>query len=140
MDEIIDFVDAKDVRLLLIEDSAPDAARFKDMCTHEILNLDITRKNTIRECLPLLEEQKFDAIFMDLNITDSVNPQTIHAVRTAAPKTPIIILSNFLSSLTKKECLKHGATGVLLKSSLNGEIIGKILKTAGYNVRFRKEK
>lgn len=78
-------------RVLLVEDDASliDAYRM----VLEPRGLEVVGANTASEALTRLEESRPQAIVADLRLPDAHGPELLLALRTAAPETPLLVLT-----------------------------------------------
>lgn len=82
--------------------------------------------STAREGLQLLENQKFDLIFLDLQMPDRSGLEILPEIRQKYPNTPVLILTANGSLEKAIEALKLGARDYLLKPIDPGEIITRV--------------
>ena len=137
MEDIIDFADISDIRILLIDSNPEDAQTFISTCDKSISNTQISVTKSLRESLKILKTQLFDMIFMDLNITDSVGPNSVHEIHKEVPEIPLIVTTGIPCSITKEECQKFGALGVIQKSSITGQLVATFLEKMGQDVQYK---
>ena len=83
-------------------------------------------EDTVRKALKL----KPDVTIMDLVMPRKDGIVATAELREKLPETKVLILTTFSSSENIAKALKAGATGAVLKSSSNDELIGAVLKVA----------
>jgi DNA-binding NarL/FixJ family response regulator len=132
-------------RFLLVDDNADDAMALMFLIEQEYAQ--IVRCEAASSLAAALEwlnpekHERFDAILLDLNLTDSVGPATFHAVREAAPGTPIVIWSGRHDDRdVVDKLIDAGADSYLRKGAANVEQVFETLrdaaKRAAISVRF----
>ena len=94
--------------------------------TIEVVGEAFDGEDTVRKALKL----KPDIIVMDLVMPRKDGIVATTELREKFPETKVLILTTFSSSENIAKALKAGATGAVLKSSSNDELIGAILKVA----------
>ncbi len=91
------------ISILLIEDSPSDRRLLEEMLDK---SFSVTWAKTRSDAIAQLEHQPFDVILLDLMLPDSLPPDTFITVKTAAPTTPVIILTgSVLQRFNLKELL-----------------------------------
>ena len=83
-------------------------------------------EDTVRKALKL----KPDVVVMDLVMPRKDGIAATTEIKEKLPEAKVLILTTFSSSENIAKALKSGATGAVLKSSSNDELIGAILKVA----------
>ena len=83
-------------------------------------------EDTIRKALKL----KPDVVVMDLVMPRKDGIAATTEIKEKLPETKVLILTTFSSSENIAKTLKAGATGAVLKSSSNDELIGAVLEVA----------
>ena len=83
-------------------------------------------EDTVRKALKF----KPDVVVMDLVMPRKDGIVATTAIHGKLPETKVLILTTFSSSENIAKALKAGATGAVLKSSSNDELIGAVLKVA----------
>ena len=83
-------------------------------------------EDTVRKALKL----KPDVVVMDLVMPRKDGIVATTEIHEKLPETKVLILTTFSSSENIAKALKAGATGAVLKSSSNDEMIGAVLKVA----------
>ena len=83
-------------------------------------------EDTVRKALKL----KPDVVIMDLVMPRKDGIAATTEIHEKLPESKVLILTTFSSSENIAKALKVGATGAVLKSSSNDELIGAVLKVA----------
>src|SRR5687768_7143287 len=92
--------------------------------------IDISTGHTLAEGLQKLRETKYDAILLDLCLTDSEGIETFARVHGEAPNLPIVILTCYENEAFALQALRQGAQDYLLKSKLDGKILTRVIRYA----------
>lgn len=92
--------------------------------------IDISAGHTLAEGLQKLRESKYDAILLDLCLTDSEGIDTFARVHGEAPNLPIVILTCYENEAFALQALRQGAQDYLLKSKLDGKILTRVIRYA----------
>jgi diguanylate cyclase (GGDEF)-like protein len=117
MDTRTQKADSGELRLLLIEDSAPDAelairrlsaAGFTCRCRRAVNEIEM--RNALRAALP-------DLILADFSLPAFDGMSALAIALAEAPNVPVIFLSGTIGEERAVEALKSGATDYVLKSS-----------------------
>lgn len=124
---------------ILILASEPDFLRIRDLLSKTAqMVFEVTSVGTVAEALPLLGSS-VDVILMDVNLPDA---QGLEGFRRLHPivggKLPIVLLSadnNYYESL---EAMGQGAQEYLVKSTLNENMLPRVLRYAVERKRFHQ--
>ncbi|MDQ8159825.1 MAG: response regulator [Gemmatimonadota bacterium] len=106
------------VRLLHLEDSARDVQYIEDLLAEEGLVCQITQVARRAPFEAALRAQAFDVVICDYSLPDLDGLSALRLVRAISVDTPVIIVSGSIDSLSAVQCLREGATDLLLKNRL----------------------
>ncbi|MGB5967941.1 MAG: ATP-binding protein [Spirulinaceae cyanobacterium] len=123
------------IHLLLIEDSPTDASLLRKVLVSsgkQEWQLQQVRK--LSEAIAICEQGAIDLIFLDLNIPDSQNLETITKLHLAVPNIPIVVLAEAEGKLALA-ALNQGAQDYLVKSDITTPLL---VKTISYNLERSK--
>lgn len=116
------------LRVLLLEDN-PGDARLVTLSlgglAHEGRGFDVRVRRTLSDSLEALREEHYDAVIADLHLPDSCGPETVQALREAAPAVPVIVLTGVDEEATAVRIMKAGAQDYLIKEPSNGRMLGR---------------
>jgi two-component system, sensor histidine kinase and response regulator len=121
------------IRILMIEDSESDVILFEHLLEEEaakentIIVADVAR---IADAFPILHEESFDLIMLDLNVLDIQGIGAVAAIRAEAQEVPVIVYSGMDDPRLFKEALLCGAHSYLVKGRETGHSIKKIIDSA----------
>jgi DNA-binding NarL/FixJ family response regulator len=118
------------VRVLLIEDNLGDARlvmEFLDEAPDARFVLQGVRR--LSEGLDRLATEQIDVVLLDLNLPDSDGWDTLLAVRTAAPRVPVVVLTT-MDETAGPTAVQAGAQDYLPKGSFNANLLARSLRYA----------
>ncbi|ADE14594.1 PAS sensor protein [Nitrosococcus halophilus Nc 4] len=119
------------IQLLLIEDN-PGDTRLVQLALQEAkgTQFEATSVERLSHALPMLRNQPFDAILLDLSLPDGHGLDTLNRVKEAAPQLPIVVLSGLADEELAIEAVKRGAQDYLVKGQGDGQLVGRALRYA----------
>jgi PAS domain S-box-containing protein len=129
------------VRLLLVDDNPGDARRVEILLSEASSSVDfeVVCVERLGEALELLEHTSFDAILLDLSLPDSSRLEPVSRMRTAAPQTPMVVLSGQDDEETALRALHMGAQDYLLKGRTESDTIARSIRYAIERARTEEE-
>ncbi len=122
-------------QLLLIEDNWADF----DLMTERLAetpgaSFGVNRASSLAQAFPLIEEGRFDAILLDLNLPDSAGLDTLSAVRQCAPQATIVVVTGQVTDQLRQEALALGAAEVISKNDFSTRLFStSVLYLMEYN-------
>lgn len=119
------------VKLLHVEDNFADQRIIKEYLkdSHSV-DYEIESVARIDHALSSLKEKPIDVILLDLNLPDSHGLDTYKRIIEAAPKIPIVILSNMKDEALAKQTVEAGAQDYLIKDEVDTKSIEKAIRFA----------
>jgi PAS domain S-box-containing protein len=124
-------VKQKLIKILLIEDSDVFADRFRELLAEPPSGgFSIIHTKRLSEALPLLSEETFDAVILDLNLPDALELSTYARIKTYAPSVPVIVLTGLAEEELGLEAVKQGAQDHLVKSHLSARLVCRVIRYA----------
>lgn len=121
------------VLLLAVEDNADD----QELLTHTFdgvaVGPHLVFVGTIKGALDYLGQQQPDCVLLDLGLPDSEGVSGLKAIRQAAPRVPVVVLTGAEQEMVRADVLATGALGCLSKRKLaNGTLTGaELLQIVG---------
>jgi signal transduction histidine kinase/CheY-like chemotaxis protein len=106
------------LRILLLEDSIPDAELIQDLLEADHFVCEVTRVQTRAEFMTALEGGKFDLILADYKLPSFDGLSALKLALSARPDLPFIFVSGFGEEIAI-EALTSGATDYILKTRLS---------------------
>jgi len=115
------------LRILLVDDNASNRILFRALLQSEP-NLSITEARDGREAVQLFEVQKYDLIFMDIQMPELDGMATTRLLREKEAKeevkpVPIVALTAYTRAEQIKECLDSGCDAYLTKPFKKKDLI-----------------
>jgi two-component system sensor histidine kinase UhpB len=104
--------------ILVVEDNAPDRALVNRKIRELWPDCNIESASSLSAAYKALHLQDFDMVVLDLNLPDTMGPNTVSEIRKLDSSIPIIVLTGMLSSITADESLRLGANNIYSKAQL----------------------
>lgn len=108
------------LRLLLVEDDPFYADLLERGLASRRSGLEIVRVATLEETLSQLGSGKFDAVVADLSLPDSRGIETFLQIHSAAPATPVVVITGLQDESLAMQAMENGAQDYLYKNELDG--------------------
>lgn len=106
-------------KILVVEDNDDDLFVTLETLRRGNRVLETVTADSLAEALDAISKYaQFDAILLDLNLSDSRGGATVAGVRAAAPECPIIVLTGDDDLRVGRLCIEAGADDYLCKSDL----------------------
>jgi diguanylate cyclase (GGDEF)-like protein/PAS domain S-box-containing protein len=115
-------------RLLLVEDNPGDARLVEELLRGFSDNLVISLAHTLAESYACLEEESYDAVLLDLNLPDSTGLDTVRALVSISPFTPVIILTGLDNEELGLKAIQAGAQDYIPKSEMSHSMLKRALR------------
>jgi PAS domain S-box-containing protein len=121
------------LRILLLEDSAPDAELIQELLEAEHFVCEVTRVQTRAEFVAGLEDAGIDLILADYKLPSFDGLSALKLALAARADLPFIFVSGSLGEEVAIEAVKTGATDYVLKSRLSRLVpsVHRALREAG---------
>ncbi len=117
------------IHILLIEDNETDAILIQgDLQQAMGDQVTITHVERLSSALELIHKKSFDLILSDLTLPDSDGIATINQLREHAASIPIAVLSFRDDEKLAIKTIKAGAQDYLVKSSLTGGVLARVIR------------
>ncbi len=110
---------ARTMRLLLVEDDPVDAKAIIGML-HDASGEwpEVLIAESFGEAAPLLRQERFDAILLDLGLPDSFELETLAKALPLAKGAPVVVISGLEDQEFAGKARQQGAVGYLFKDGL----------------------
>ncbi len=122
----------QELRILLIEDDAEDAAIFRrhaDVST--VYRIEVDHVIDAEQAWRRLSEEGYDLIFLDQRLGESsTGLDVLQRIRDAGPEPPVIVLTGTGDERDAVEMMKAGATDYLLKDTFSREVLERSIRYA----------
>ncbi len=122
--------------LLIIEDNLGDAFLLKEYLIDILGNITIKTAITFTEARDILiNEQNFDAIFLDLSLPDNSGKELVNDIMAFVNFIPVIVLTGYADEKFGVETLSLGVSDYLIKDDLS---IAQLRKSITYSIERKR--
>jgi signal transduction histidine kinase len=118
------------LRILAVEDDPAFAGLLQAAFAFGAEAGKLWRSGSLGGALRLLREREFDAVLLDLNLSDSEGIDTLRRVLDAAPHVAVVVLTGVAASGVAREALRLGAQDWLVKGALDPDVIQRAVRYA----------
>jgi PAS domain S-box-containing protein len=118
-------------RVLLVEDNPADVGLLRAALPRDQRNeLVLASVETLEAGLKLLHNEPFDVALLDLSLPDAEGLEIVHAVGTAAPSLPVIVLTGRDDSALALRAVRDGAQDYLVKGRFDSDLLMRAIRYA----------
>ena len=103
------------IRILLIEDDPVDVVLVKRALRQSSEDFELTNCQTLVDAISIIPKTDFHAVLVDLSSHDCGGVEGVTQLVTAAPDTPIVVLTGLADNELALSALEAGAQDYLLK-------------------------
>ena len=116
------------LNVLLVEDNPGDARLVREMLSESPSpSFSLTHVRHLEAALDLVNQERFDALLLDLQLDDSPRLGTLMEVYELSAKVPTVVVSGMDDRAVGLWVLKEGAEDYLVKDKLEAaELVGSI--------------
>lgn len=119
------------IRILIIEDDLDFSAMLTRRLSKQTRpKIETAVSTTLRQALLRLGSERFDLVLLDLTLPDSREMETYMKVRSAAPRTPVVILTGWGDDAAALTAVREGAEDFLVKGEIDGKMIPRVIHYA----------
>ena len=118
------------LRLLLIEDNPGDARLIREILRDSGTPVTLENAETLKDGFTRLENDRFDAVLLDLSLPDSQGLETVLRLRQQAPEFPIVVLTGLNDEATALQAMREGAQDFLVKGSVDTALLIRSIRYA----------
>lgn len=116
------------IKVLLIEDNPLDVSIIKQMLGNASTSkFEVVHSESIKGALGKTEEENFDIILLDLNLSDSQGYETFQKVHDKVPNIPIVVLTGINDNSLGEKTVKVGAQDYLVKGEISHHLLARVL-------------
>lgn len=126
------------LKLLYIEDNPDDAEIIQEYATDLVEFEPIQFAQRLENGIEMANYEKFDLVFLDLSLPDSLGIKTLEKFRKAHSDIPVIVFTGSRDQDTAIEAINMGAQDYLVKEEICTSVLRK--STAYAIERFKNEK
>lgn len=127
------------MQALLVEDSPADAMLFGAYLEDAPFITQVHHAKRLSEAMEQVAGRRFDLIVLDLGLPDASELEAFHAIREAAPTSPVIVLTGLDDDVLAQQAVHDGAQDYLLKSELNEDVLTRSARYAIERSRAQRE-
>lgn len=128
------------IRVLLIEDDPGDADLVKIVLAESANpTFQVTWADRLKSGLDALAAHSADVVLSDLGLPDSQGIETFLRVHAQAPTVPIVLMTGFDDETFAVEAVRHGAQDYLVKGSVDGKLLARVIRYAIERKRVAEE-
>jgi PAS domain S-box-containing protein len=131
--------DAMTYQVLLVEERIADAELIQAALQQSTVSCRITHVRRLADALALSVNNRFDAVLLNLFLSDSHGLDTYVAMRSHAPTLPLILLTDSVRQDITSEAAKKGAQDYLAMDEISPSVLGKALLYAIERKRHERE-
>ena len=129
---------AEQVRVLLVEDNPVDERRIRVALSEDPhRTFQVTSATSLRVGLDFAQRGHYDAILLDMHLPDSTGLANVKTLALAAPRTPILVMTEFDDDSLAIEVSEHGAQAYLIKGQNEPLAISRAIRCAMARKRFQ---
>jgi DNA-binding response OmpR family regulator len=113
-----------ELKVLLLEDNPGDAFLLKFYLSESANPVfTVSHAETLKACLDMLSESKYDIIISDMNLPDSFGVDTIKTILQKHPGNMLIVLTGLTDEEVGLETVRYGAQDFLVKGKFDGKVL-----------------
>jgi PAS domain S-box-containing protein len=117
--------------ILLIEDNRGDARLLMEMLTEQgVRGAGLAHVETMREAEAHLARNSIDVILLDVGLPDANGLGAVRRAKSAAPRTPLVVLTGMDDEALASQALQEGAQDYLIKGEIEGRGLLRALRYA----------
>lgn len=101
------------VHILIADDE--ESIRFTFASILEEAGYRVTTTGSLSQCIKKMQAQRYDLLFLDINMGDDNGIEAIQGLRTIQPNCAVVIITGGMSSKTIVKARGYGAADYLVK-------------------------
>jgi DNA-binding response OmpR family regulator len=129
-------------RILLVEDSLPDALLVTQRLESEIGSLErieLERATSLEQAIAILRSRPLDVVLLDLDLPDSSGTETVYRLRRAEPWVPVVVYASAGEIGLPMRALQAGAQDFLCKGDFECGSLTDRIRSAIERTRLFRE-
>src|SRR2546426_2006908 len=124
-------MESTSIKVLLVESDLRFARALQEnLSALTNARIELIVSENLAKTLRRVSETRFDAILLDLDLSDSHGLATFASVQTGAPKVPIVVLAGYDNEHQALDAVRHGAQDYLVKAKADGKILSRVIRHA----------
>lgn len=128
------------LNVLVLEDDVDDAKLVRTaLVSLGTPTMVVEQVGRLSEARARLAEGHYDVVLADLSLPDGSGLDVLHALRGAAPGTPVVVLTDGADDAIGVAAVREGAQDRLVKGDTSGSLLAKTLRYAVERHRMRCE-
>ncbi len=112
---------------LLVEDS-PTQALLILAELERLTGIEVDHATSLAAALEAISKKRFDVVFLDLTLPDSVGDETVRRFCGAAPELAVVVLTNQDDDAQAISALEQGAQDYMLKARIDSSTLSRSLR------------
>jgi two-component system, cell cycle response regulator len=126
------------VSILSIEDRDEDFSAIQQIL-HKHDQLQLNRVRSIQEAFDLLEEDRFDLIFLDYLLPDGTGLEFLEKINSKGLETPVVVITGQGDELIASRIIQAGAYDYLPKAKASDKALLRIISNALEKASLKRE-
>lgn len=118
------------LQVLLVEDSAPDAALIQASLKMGLGSVSVSRVDRLSTAISAVATATYSAVLLDLNLPDSCGVDTFRRLSAKCNGTPIVVLSGMEDTETAVHAVGAGAEDYVQKDHYDAETLSRSVRFA----------
>jgi diguanylate cyclase (GGDEF)-like protein len=128
------------LEVVLIEDNVADATLVEESIRQtELQNFSVVGFSRLSAAMEHIDQESADCVLLDLSLPDAVGLEGVHALLSAFPNLPVVVLTGHDDTSLALEAVSAGADDYLVKRNVEGDAIVRALRYAIERSRTRSQ-
>jgi signal transduction histidine kinase len=117
--------------VLLIEDNPADARLMRETLAElKAPPFSLSWVDRLSAALERLGSEPIDLVLLDLSLPDADGLEGLRAIKTRAPRVPVVVLTGLMDEATADRALAEGAQDYLFKGQVTGDALARSVRYA----------
>lgn len=116
------------IRILLVDDNPADRLLIEELLASGTVKFEVTPAANLGAGLERLACGKFDAVLLDLSLTDSSGLDSFIKMHSQAPGVPIVVLTGLADEQTALQAMHAGAQDYLVKDQIDRNLLTRSIR------------
>src|SRR5262249_45312936 len=117
-------------RALIVDADTQDRKACRRALTSSGLKVEIMEAVDCASAMSALQQQEFDGVFLDFQLSDSDGLAALRELRAAGIQTPVVVLTGEGDERLEVELMQAGASDCLSKSLVTPDTLSRSLRSA----------